>query len=125
MAPVVLVVDDSKTVRMTMSKMLRDLGLAAAEASTGDEGLRLLRENPQVKLVLADYNMPDLNGIEMVKRIKSDQDLKHIHCVMVTSIGVEADRLLEIAKDAGVIAWLTKPVNRRQLKSLALKLGVS
>ena len=125
MEPLVLVVDDSKTIRMTISKMLRDIGIANLEASTGDEALEILQENPHIKLVLADYNMPDLNGIEMVNRIKKDQNLKHISCVMVTSIGVGAEKLLKSAKEAGVVAWLTKPVNKRQLESLVEKLGVN
>ena len=124
MESVVLVVDDSKTVRLTTSKILKDLGFATLEASTGDEGLSLLRENPHVKLVLADYNMPDLNGIEMVDFIKKDKDLAHIFCVMVTSMGTESDRLLNAAKDAGVVAWLTKPVSRKSIASLVEKLGV-
>ncbi|MFK7824665.1 MAG: response regulator [Oligoflexales bacterium] len=124
MESVVLVVDDSKTVRLTTSKMLQELGFSILEASTGDEGLRLLRKNPHVKLVLADYNMPDLNGIEMIDFIKKDESLTHIFCVMVTSMGTEADKLTKTAKDAGVVAWLKKPINKRQLASLVEKLGV-
>jgi len=124
MAGPILIVDDSQTLRMSLIKMISDLGFSAVEAGSGLEGLEVLQANPDIHLVLSDYNMPDMNGIEMVNKIKSIDTLKHVKCVIVTSIGKEGNALLQAAKEAGVVAWITKPVQKRQLENLITKLGV-
>lgn len=120
----ILVVDDSQTLRLSLVKMISDLGFTTIEAGSGLEGLEALQANPEIQLVLSDYNMPDMNGIEMINQIKSVDQIKHVKCVIVTSIGKEGNALLQAAKEAGVIAWITKPVQKKQLQNLISKLGI-
>lgn len=120
--PLFLIVDDSKTVRLKTVGLIKKLGYECLQAETGQEGLEKLRENNDIQIILTDFNMPDMNGIEMVSLIKNDKQRKHIHCVMVTSMGKEGKTLMEAAKLAGAVAWLQKPLLLEQLKLLMEKL---
>lgn len=65
-----LVVDDSKLYRRTMANLLRTQGYAVLEAESGQEALELLEQHPDIKLVLADYNMPDMDGVALTRTIR-------------------------------------------------------
>ena len=64
-----LVIDDSRAVRMLIGKILRDLGFHVSEAGNGREGLEKLRGNPEIRLVLVDWNMPIMDGLEATRNI--------------------------------------------------------
>ena len=68
-----LVVDDSRTIRMILAKTLRQLGYEVHEAANGREALEIIEaEKTAVKLVLLDWNMPEMNGLELLKRLRQE-----------------------------------------------------
>ncbi len=106
-----LVVDDSKAVRLIIAKTLRDLGYEVLEAANGREALEVMeREQATVRLVLADWNMPELNGLDLLKRLRANPDLASLVVVMVTT-ETELDQMTE-ALEAGANEYVMKPFTR-------------
>jgi chemosensory pili system protein ChpA (sensor histidine kinase/response regulator) len=105
-APVCLVVDDSVSVRRTMELFARDLGYEVDSAADGIDALeRVARRVPA--LVLADLEMPRMNGVELVRALRERPDTREVPVIMITSRSSEKHRRL--ALDAGVDVFLTKP----------------
>jgi len=106
-----LVVDDSKAVRMILSKTLRDLGYEVREAGDGIEALDVVaKERDGLTLVLADWNMPQMNGLELLKRLRLDSTLAALKIVMVTT-EAEIDQMAA-ALDAGANEYVMKPFTK-------------
>jgi len=104
--PVCLVVDDSVSVRRTMEHFVRDLGYQADSASDGIEALeRVARRVPA--LVLADLEMPRMNGVELVRALRENPATRAVPVIMITSRSSAKHR--QLALDAGVDVFLTKP----------------
>ena len=81
-----LVVDDSRTIRMIIRRILVELGYEVCEASNGREALDVLKaEEAAVDLVLADWNMPEMNGLELVKQLRKIPEYSSIKVIMVTT----------------------------------------
>lgn len=114
MAKKILIVDDSRTARLAVISMLTDrTDLQMLEAQDGNEALQTLEKNPDVALVLSDINMPWLNGLEMVKKMREREDFRTIPvCLLTTESSSES---LSEAKKSGVNAFLVKPVRKDQL----------
>jgi two-component system chemotaxis response regulator CheY len=112
----VLVVDDSGTMRRIVAKCLNQMGAAKiAEAADGIEALGRMRGEGPFDLVLTDWNMPVMNGMEFLKQVKADTALKDVPVVMVTT---EAERtnVLEAIK-AGAKNYVVKPFTLETLKA--------
>lgn len=117
MATKVLIVDDSKVMRMVIKKGLTEAGFACdiVEAGDGKEGLdKFSAENPQ--LVLSDWNMPNMNGCDMLREIRKLN--ASVPVIMVTTEGAE-DKIGE-AISAGANGYVCKPFTPDKLKE---KLG--
>jgi two-component system chemotaxis response regulator CheY len=114
----VLIVDDSATTRGMVRKVLGISGLPVGEvweASNGREGLERMREH-WVDLVLADLNMPDMNGMEMIDHMKSDPLLAKLPVVVVSS---EGDRtVLDSLQARGVREVVRKPFQAPLLREV-------
>ncbi len=110
-----LIVDDSSAVRMLLARILRDFGFEVLEASNGRDALRILAaETVPIRLVLADWNMPVMNGLEMLKHLR--QDPKHASLVVVM-VTIESDlRQMTTALMAGANEYVMKPFTREILK---------
>lgn len=109
----VLVVDDNRASRELMRAILKPVRCDVIEASHGQEALDLLlREHPD--LILLDIEMPELDGITVVKRIRQDAAFAHLPVVAVTAFAMDGDR--EKALAAGFTAHLTKPVRPAVLR---------
>jgi two-component system chemotaxis response regulator CheY len=116
MAYNILVVDDSETMRAVIAKTLSLAGLPVGnlfQASDGRQGIEVLRRE-WIDLVLADINMPVLNGVGMVGEMKGDPALEAIPVIIVSTEG-SATRLQEL-KERGVKAFLRKPFPPEELK---------
>jgi len=112
----ILLVDDSSTMRRIQANTLNSLGYAdLVQAEDGADALKKLKENPDVKLVLLDWNMPNMNGLECLKAIKADGDTKAIPVMMVTS-EAEKTKIIE-AVQAGASNYLVKPFDADSLKA--------
>ncbi len=118
MAYNILIVDDSDTVRAVISKTLKMSGLDLGElhtAANGQEGLDVLREQ-WVDLVLTDINMPVMNGVEMIERMRADDDLAALPVVVISTEG--STTRIEELKAKGVRAYLRKPFTPEKLKEV-------
>ncbi|HPN64678.1 MAG TPA: response regulator [Candidatus Goldiibacteriota bacterium] len=114
-----LIVDDSITTRTIIKKILQLSSIEIGElheAADGEEALEVL-QNKWIDLVFADINMPRMNGVEMVQRMREDGMLKSIPVVIVSSEGSETRIEEMMAK--GIKAYLRKPFTPENIKELA------
>jgi two-component system chemotaxis response regulator CheY len=103
----VLIVDDFATMRKIVRNVLKQIGFAnMVEADNGKNALKILKKE-NIDLILCDWNMPEMPGIDLLKAIKSDDELKNIPFVMVTA-EAQKDNILEAVK-AGVSSYIVKP----------------
>lgn len=103
----VLVVDDMSTMRRILKNVLKQIGYTDLhEAEDGAVGLKKLREGG-FGLVVSDWNMPVMSGIELLRAIRADSDIKHLPVLMVTA-EAEKDNIIE-AVQAGVSNYVVKP----------------
>jgi two-component system chemotaxis response regulator CheY len=110
----VLVVDDSAVMRQIIKKNLKELGFAdLAEADDGAAGLKKAGEIP-LDLIVSDWNMPNMTGLEFLKAVRADDKLKGIAFIMVTS-EADKEKIME-AVQAGVSQYIVKPFNAVQLE---------
>jgi two-component system chemotaxis response regulator CheY len=120
MSKKILIVDDSRTIRQQVSFTLGKGGYAVVEAEDGVDGINKLKANADVSMIISDVNMPNMNGIEMVEKIKTEAVYKDLPIVILTTEG--AGELIERAKKAGAKGWLVKPFKPDQLIAAVGKL---
>ncbi len=109
-----LIVDDSKAIRMILSRTVKELGYDVREAANGREALELVAaENNLIDLVLADWNMPEMNGLDLLKQLRRNPLLASLVVVMVTT-ETELDHMAA-ALDAGANEYVMKPFSREIL----------
>ena len=116
----VLVVDDSSTVRNELGDFLTKNGFKVALAVDGMDGLAKLRQDPGIKLIVCDVNMPNMDGITFVKQVKLHPRHRFTPVVMLTTEGQDAKK--EQGRAAGAKAWIVKPFNPPQLLDAVSKL---
>ena len=110
----ILVVDDSLSNRKALSLMIEPLGYEVLTAVDGSDALQKLEDN-SIQLVITDLEMPNMNGLEMVEFMRSEPTMQHLPIIMVTSRSTVKHR--KLARQAGVDAYLTKPVDNETLTS--------
>ena len=110
----VLIVDDNRASRDLIRAILKPVCCDIVEASRGRQALELLRRE-QPDLVLLDIDMPDLDGLTVVKEIRRDAAFTDLPVVAVTAFAMEGDRERAIA--AGFTAYLAKPVRAAALRA--------
>lgn len=103
----ILVVDDSSTVRDEVSTFLRGNGLDVATAVDGMDGLAKLKADSRIKLVVADVNMPNMDGLTMAEKIRGELANSLVHIIMLTT--ESSPNMKERGKAAGVKGWIVKP----------------
>ena len=108
-----LVVDDSRTVRIIIGNVLRELGIEVTEAADGVEALARIEQDPDLDLVLLDWNMPRMNGYDLLRAVRARKDLGRPRVLMVTSES-QADQVAK-ALSAGADEYLMKPFNKEIL----------
>jgi two-component system chemotaxis response regulator CheY len=118
-----LVVDDSRAVRMILSRTLRELGFEVREAGNGREALEVMAaEKTAVDLVLADWNMPEINGLDLLKRLRRNPELASLVVVMVTT-ETELDQMAA-ALEAGANEYIMKPFTKDILVEKLQMVGI-
>ncbi len=111
-----LVVDDSGTMRRIIAKCLKDIGAdTVIEAADGIDGLVKLKTAGKIDVILTDWNMPNMNGLDFLKKLKADAAYKDIPVIMVTT-EAEKSSVLEAIK-AGARNYVAKPFTADVLKS--------
>jgi CheY-like chemotaxis protein len=112
----VLVVDDDVRNVFALTSVLESRGMEVLYAETGEDGLRMLDEHPDVDLVLMDIMMPELDGYETIKIIRDDGRFDSLPIISLTAKAMKGDRDKSIS--AGASDYITKPVDTDQLLSL-------
>jgi len=107
----ILTVDDSKSIRQMVSFTLQQAGYDVIEAEDGQDALTKLTS--EVKLVLTDLNMPNMNGIELIKAIRANGAYKFLPVIMLTT--ESQDGIKQQGRAAGATGWIVKPFNPEQL----------
>ena len=113
----VLLVDDSEVMRKIIQRNIKETGLVVdefVEAGDGNQALDKVNANGDLDLILLDWNMPNMSGIEFVKTLRSLNLSKRIPVVMVTTEG--SDAKVSEAKESGADGYLTKPFTADQLR---------
>jgi two-component system chemotaxis response regulator CheY len=122
-----LIVDDSRAIRRILSGMLTDIGFAVAEASHGKEALAHLQAHAdsasRPHLVLVDWNMPEMNGLELVQAVRRDQRFESIPLMMVTT-ETEMSQVLR-ALEAGAQEYVMKPFTKEVIEEKLRVLGLA
>ncbi|MDF1874391.1 chemotaxis response regulator CheY [Sulfurimonas sp. SAG-AH-194-I05] len=120
-----LVVDDSSTMRRIIKNTLARLGYKdILEGEDGVKGWEQIDSNPDVEMLITDWNMPEMNGLELVKKVRADDRFKELPIIMVTTEGGKAEVIT--ALKAGVNNYIVKPFTPQVLKEkLGAVMGVS
>ncbi len=121
----ILVVDDSSTMRRIIKNTLARLGYKdILEGADGVEGWDAMNANPEIEMLITDWNMPEMNGLELVKKVRADERFTDLPIIMVTTEGGKAEVIT--ALKAGVNNYIVKPFTPQVLKEkLAAVMGVS
>jgi two-component system, chemotaxis family, chemotaxis protein CheY len=105
-----LVIDDSRAVRMIIGKILREIGMEVLEAANGLEALEQMKRNPEIELLLVDWNMPQMNGFDFIRTVRSERAYDTVRILMVTS--ESQGEQVNQALNAGANEYLMKPFNK-------------
>ncbi|HET9239732.1 MAG TPA: response regulator [Oligoflexus sp.] len=119
MSKKVMIVDDSKTARREIVRLVHNLGLMAFEAENGRYGLELVRNRTDIGLIFCDINMPEMNGLEFLEALRKEANHKDTPVIMLTSEA--AEDVLNKAKEFGIKGWILKPAQPNSVKSLLEK----
>lgn len=115
-----LIVDDSRFVRDFLRGLLEEKGIECAEAADGRAGLDQLHSGVEFELALVDWNMPNMNGLEMLEQMRAE-GFSEVKVMMVTT-EAENDFIVR-ALDAGADEYLMKPFDDEALKEKLVMLG--
>lgn len=113
MSKTVMVVDDSDTIRKLVMFALRAQGLMVVTAQDGLDALEKLAAQP-VDLVIADLNMPRLDGLALVEALRRDKDYAHIPIIILSSLS--GDEIRAQGLQTGANSYLVKPMDARRLQ---------
>jgi two-component system chemotaxis response regulator CheY len=116
-----LIIDDSRFVRGYLRGLLEEKGIECEEAADGQAGIDLLKSRPPYDLALVDWNMPVMNGLDMLKQMRAEGygDIK----VMMVTTEAENEYILR-ALDAGADEYLMKPFDDEALTEKLAMLGL-
>ncbi len=112
MAHTLLIVDDSASMRQMVSFTLKDAGYDVIAASNGKDALTKL-DGVKISMVITDLNMPEMDGIELIKQLRNRSGFKFVPIVMLTTESQDAKKMA--GKQAGASGWIVKPFKPAQL----------
>lgn len=120
--PKVMVVDDSRAIRMILAKTLGELGYEVCQAANGKEALDVAeRESSDLALFLVDWNMPEMNGLEFVKQIRANTRFSKTPLMMVTT-ETETSQMIA-ALEAGANEYVMKPFTKEIIQDKLRLIG--
>lgn len=117
-----LIVDDSRAIRGIIKKMLGEIGFETVEAAHGMEAIQRLRDAGQVDVMLVDWNMPEMNGLDFVKFMRADSRFASVVLMMVTT-ETQAEQMAA-ALEAGANEYVMKPFTEDIISEKLKLLGV-
>ncbi len=117
-----LVIDDSRAMRMLLSRIVTELGFEVAEAGNGQEALDTIDAGAMPDVALIDWNMPVMDGLEFVSAMRARPDARHVTLMMVTTESERSQIVRALA--AGAHEYLIKPFTEDALVSKLALLGL-
>lgn len=108
-----LVVDDSRAMRAILSRHLKELGFEVHEAKSGLDALMVLHKVGGVELAMVDWNMPEMDGFEFLRRVRSESEYDEVRIMMVTTESEMSQ--VQVALEAGANEYLMKPFGKEVL----------
>jgi two-component system, chemotaxis family, chemotaxis protein CheY len=114
----IMTVDDSASIRQAVTLTLTQAGYDVVQASDGKDAVMKLSGSP-VKLVLTDLNMPNMDGIGLIKWIRSQPSYRFVPVIMLTTESQESKK--QEGKAAGATGWIIKPFKPEQLVAVVKK----
>ncbi len=118
----ILIIDDDSKNIFALSAVLKAKKLHCVSSQSAMEGFKILEENPNIGVVLMDMMMPEMDGYEAIKKMKSSEKLKNIPVVAITAQAMTGDR--EKCLEAGADGYISKPVNIDELMEILNKIIV-
>jgi len=119
MSKTILIVDDSASLRQVVNIALSKAGYSVVEAVDGQDACTKL-DGRKINLIISDVNMPNMDGIEFLKRVKAHGSYKFTPVIMLTTEGGESKK--QQGQQAGARAWVVKPFQPDQLLGAVSKL---
>ncbi len=117
-----LVIDDSRAMRMILGRMLGELGMNVADAENGRRALDLIDAGLEPALVLVDWNMPEMNGIEFLTTVRSEPYSSTARILMITT-ETDLPQVVQ-ALESGADEYLMKPFTRDSVLAKLQLLGI-
>jgi two-component system chemotaxis response regulator CheY len=117
-----LIVDDSSVIRKMLSYICEEAGLEVCTAEHGQEGLTHLRTNGPFDVALVDWEMPVMNGLDLIREIKDSGDFPGLKILMITTHNTMNDMIA--AMSLGIDDYLMKPIEETAVLSRLQQLGV-
>jgi two-component system chemotaxis response regulator CheY len=114
----ILAVDDSQTIREMVTFTLQDAGYEALAAVDGVDALQKIAGR-HMDMIITDLNMPNMNGIELIRKVRSLADYKFVPILMLTTESLPEKK--QEGKAAGATGWIVKPFNPPQLLAVVQK----
>ena len=113
----VLIVEDSGMTLMQVGELVRDnFNAEIIEAENGRQGLEKLESNPEVDLIIVDIEMPEMNGVEFIRRVRASEYYAFVPILVMTTLGQIKER--DDALNSGADAFIQKPVTLDTLQAL-------
>jgi two-component system chemotaxis response regulator CheY len=109
----VLLVDDSPTMLASLAGILTRSGIAVEKACNGQEALGKLKPSPALRLIITDFHMPGMNGVELIREVRKMAAYRFLPILMLTTESDQGKR--DLARAAGATGWLVKPVEPDKL----------
>ena len=119
MSKKVLVVDDSAAIRQSITYVLQQGGYEVREAKDGLDGLSVLEAMEQTDLIITDVNMPNLDGISFIRKVRENQKYKFTPIIVLTTES-QGSKMNE-GKEAGATGWIVKPFSSEKLLGVVKK----
>jgi two-component system chemotaxis response regulator CheY len=114
----ILTVDDSTSIRQMVGFTLKQAGYTVLEADDGVKGLEVAKGN-KVDLIITDLNMPNMNGMDLIRSLRQEMTYKFTPILMLTTESDDSKKME--GKQAGATGWIVKPFNPEQLLKVVSK----
>ena len=117
------IVDDSRANRLVIGKCLADFDFRVVDAFDGTDGLFRLKNEPQFDVLLVDWGMPGLNGLDFIRQVRSDPNYKLTPIIMIS--GLSSQERMDEAIGAGANEYIIKPFTKEALAAKFDRLGIA
>lgn len=116
----ILIIDDSESIREIVSFNLNNAGYNVITGINGEDGWNVLQDNTDINLVITDLNMPVMDGIDFLKKVRQDDKFKYLPVIILTTESQEQKKIE--AKMAGATGWIIKPFVKEKLIEVVKKI---